>query len=158
MARSSPSAAADVWPALQEVFAEFRALGAHYLRGHGLSVGQYLTLHRIEKSGGLRLSTLAEELGISRPAVTALVASLEARGWVRRAPTSADRRGVVVRLTRRTHARMAALDRELAALVRGAAARCPARRRAATVATLRAVSEGLRNHGDLRGTSRGGGR
>jgi DNA-binding MarR family transcriptional regulator len=139
-------AATDVWPALQETIVEFRSLGSHVLRRQRLSVGQYLSLHRIQKSGGLRLSVLAEELGISRPATTALVESLEARGWVRRERSPSDRRGVVVRLTGRTLRMMAGLDQEIAAVVRRSMKGCPRDRRSGTVETLRELSEGMRTY------------
>jgi DNA-binding MarR family transcriptional regulator len=143
---ASAGPATDIWPALQETFTEFRSIGSHFLREQGLSMGQYLTLHRIQKVGDLRLSTLAADLGVSRPATTELVASLEARGWVRRERTPTDRRGVIVRVTPKTVRLMGRFDRELATVVRRSTAKISPDRRERTAETLAAVSLGLRTY------------
>jgi DNA-binding MarR family transcriptional regulator len=46
-----------------------------------------------------RASKLAEILGVRRPVVSKVVASLEARGWVTRTTSSDDRRGVEIAAT-----------------------------------------------------------
>jgi len=120
MARASD---AEVWPVLRDTLAEMRLLGAHFLRRYHLSVGQAFTMHRILDSGGLRLSALADGLGISRPAASALVTSLEARGWARRDRSPVDGRGVVVRLTPRGLDLLATFDRKFESIVRSNVAR-----------------------------------
>lgn len=135
---------ADVWPVLRDTLAEIRLLGALVLRRYHLSVGQALTMHRIHDSGGLRLSALAAGLGISRPAASALVTSLEAQGWARRDRSPADRRGVVVRLTPPALDLLAAFDREFESMVRSATEGLPRELRVPTVKTLTALHAGMR--------------
>jgi DNA-binding MarR family transcriptional regulator len=153
--RAPRSAVADVWPLLREILAEVRLLGRHTLSRYHLSLGQWLTLHRIDESGGLRLSVLAEALGISRPAVSALVSSLETQGWVRRDHSPADRRGVVVRLTPRAVSLLATFDREFERTVRSATASLPRGLRVPTVTTLAAVAAHMRERREVSHVSRG---
>jgi DNA-binding MarR family transcriptional regulator len=135
---------ADVWPVLRDTIAEIRSIGALVLRRSHLSVGQALTMHRIHDAGGLRLSALADGLGISRPAASALVNSLEVRGWARRDHSPADRRGVVVRLTPQALGVLAAFDREFESIVRSATGDLPRELRVPTVQTLTALRAGMR--------------
>lgn len=143
---SSPSARiseADVWPVLRDTIAEFRLLGALVLRRYHLSVGQALTIHRIRDAGGLRLSALADGLGVSRPAASALVTSLEVQGWVRRDRSTADRRGVVVRPTPQALDLLASFDREFESVVRSSTGDLPRALCAPTVKTLTALRVGM---------------
>jgi DNA-binding MarR family transcriptional regulator len=140
----APGKDADVWPVLRDTLAEIRLLGAQFLRRYHLSVGQALTMHRIRDSGGLRLSALADALGISRPAASAFVTSLEVQGWARRDHSSADRRGVVVRLAPRALELLATFDREFESVVRSATEDLPRELRVPTVQTLAAVRAGVR--------------
>jgi len=134
----------DVWPVLRDTLAEVRLLGGLILRRYHLSVGQALTMHRIHEAGGLRLSALADGLGISRPAASALVTSLEAQGWARRLRSSADRRGVIVRLTPQARTLLATFDREFERTVRSGTTPLPRELRVPTVKTLAAVCEHMR--------------
>ncbi len=156
MGSAGPHAAdADVWPVLRETLAETRLLGAHVLRRHHLSVGQALTMHRIHDAGGLRLSVLADGLGISRPAASALVTSLETQGWARRHRSSEDRRAVVVRLTARALELLETFDREFESVVRVATDELPADLRIPTVKTLRAVADEMRQRRERSHARRG---
>lgn len=120
-----PTQTAEVWPWLQDALVETRLLGTQLLRQHRLSLGQFLTIRWIRESDGLRLSRLADGLGVSRPAATELVAALEAKGWARRERSSADRRGVVVRITPRATRVLDAVDREFESVLRAATATLP---------------------------------
>jgi MarR family transcriptional regulator, organic hydroperoxide resistance regulator len=153
---SAPAMDADVWPVLRDTVAEIRLLGAQVLRRYHLSVGQALTMHRIHASGGLRLSALADALGISRPAASALVTSLEVQGWARRDHSSEDRRAVVVRLAPRALDLLATFDREFESVVRSATEELPREMRVPTVRTLAAVRAGMRERRER--TLRRGGR
>jgi DNA-binding MarR family transcriptional regulator len=146
---------ADVWPFLRDTFAEVKLFGTHVLRRYHLSMGQALAMHRIEDAGGLRLSALADGLGISRPAVSALVSSLEAQGWVRRGRSPDDRRGVVVRLTPRALRLLVTFDRELERAVRSATRSLPREVRIPTVTTLRAVCTQMRERRERTQVARG---
>lgn len=144
MPSKGPSSSdADVWPALREAIYATRRFGVHLFRNERLSMGQYFLIHKIEDADGARLSTLASILGISRPAITSIVTSLEDAGLVRRERSTADRRGVIVRLTPRGAALAGKFDREFGRVVRAATAVIPASDRRPTVATLRRVSEAM---------------
>ena len=67
----------------------------------GMPHGYYEILVRLseEPARQLRMSLLAETTGSSRSRVSHAVAQLEARGWVRREPCPADRRGQLAVLT-----------------------------------------------------------
>jgi MarR family transcriptional regulator, organic hydroperoxide resistance regulator len=147
---------ADVWPVLRDTLAELRLLGAHHLRRYHLSVGQAFTMHRILASGGLRLSALAEGLGISRPAASELVTSLEEQGWARRVRSPTDRRGVEVRLTPRALDLLATFDHEFESIVRSATEELPRDLRVPTVTTLTALRTEMRTRNERiqRSTSR----
>ena len=56
-------------------------------------------LATVSRLGSVSLGELAEAEGISRPSMTVLAASLEARGLLARAPGSSDRRLVLVTVT-----------------------------------------------------------
>jgi DNA-binding MarR family transcriptional regulator len=148
----SPPAArvpdADVWLVLRDTLAEMRLLGAHFLRRYHLSMGQAFTMHRILDSGGLRLSALADGLGISRPAASALVTSLETQGWARRDRAPVDRRGVVVRLTPRALDLLGTFDREFESVVRSATEDLPRELRVPTVNTLTALCAEMRKRNE----------
>ena len=156
MPSESHSPRPELWPALRDALAETRLLGAQLLRRHRLSVGRYFTLRWIASSDGRRLSALAEEFGISRPAATAIVASLETHGWVRRERTVADRRGVVVRTTPKAAALMRELDRDLERIVRRSTESVPTARRRATVETIDLARSGMHAWRERGGSDRSG--
>jgi DNA-binding MarR family transcriptional regulator len=84
----------------------------------GVTWGQVRALRTIAAGGdAMRMSELADRLGIARRSATSVVDDLVARGLVARRPDPADRRGVAVVLTRRG----AALLRDLRARRRSAA-------------------------------------
>src|ERR1700744_6554796 len=62
----------------------------------GLSMTAAATLAGIERFGPQRLTLLAAREGVTQPAMTQLISRLEESGLVRREPSSADRRGVLV--------------------------------------------------------------
>ncbi len=71
-----------------------------------ISKGEYLHMHRIynytqenPESQGLRLSVIAHELGISTPAVSRMMRSLEDKGYVMRKKDIHDRRSAYLSLT-----------------------------------------------------------
>lgn len=108
--------------------------------GHGALSVLATLLH----SGPLRLGTLAEIEGVSAPAMTRIVTSLEDLGHVRRTPDPADRRAHLVAVTasgdelvsQGRSQRLRALEARLARL--SAADR---RRLLEAVAALEALSE-----------------
>jgi DNA-binding MarR family transcriptional regulator len=136
---------ADVWPALRDALSEARLLSHHLLRSSHLSMGQALTMHWIGAKEGLRLSALADGLGITRPAATSLVTSLESRGWACRDRSPADRRGVVVRITPKGRELLATFDRQVEGIVRTTLRGTPRGARVPTVTTLRTLESGIRD-------------
>jgi DNA-binding MarR family transcriptional regulator len=69
------------------------------------------TLADLERRGARRITELAETQGVTQPAMTGLVGRLAAGGLVERAPDPADRRGVLVTVTRDGRAVLAARRR-----------------------------------------------
>jgi DNA-binding MarR family transcriptional regulator len=84
-----------------------------------LSFGDFDVLNTLRRSGGgdgLNPTALARAALITSGAMTTRLDRLEARGLVERRPDPADRRGSIIRLTRRGRSRAeAALDLVLAA-------------------------------------------
>src|SRR5215218_7558740 len=67
-------------------------------RGLNPTQGQLLAVLRANPNG-LRLGTLAEQLGVTAATTSDSVTALHRKGLVTKEPTEADGRGVVVRLT-----------------------------------------------------------
>ncbi len=139
--RSTP---AEVWPALWDVMVETRLMGKQFLHRRRLTIGQAMTLHWIERDRGLRLSELAEGLGISRPAATSLVDLLAAQGWVVRERSTTDRREVRVRLAARGQRVLDSLEEEMERSVREAIDALPSSVRAPLASSLPALARELR--------------
>ena len=79
-----------------------RELDAELERGHGIGLRSYevlLFLAVFSPNGRLRMLDLIEQTPLSQSRVSRLVAALEARGLVARAPSGDDRRGVEVAIT-----------------------------------------------------------
>jgi len=146
---ASPCPEEDVWWALQDILSETRLVSHQLLRRSRVSMGQAFTLKWIREADGLRLSALAEGLGISRPAASALVTALESRGWARRDHSVSDRRGVVVRITPRGRQLLETFDRKVESIVRVTLARIPEKERTPTVTTLRALRAGMHSWREL---------
>jgi len=65
----------------------------------GLTAADHKALGIIERDGPLAPSELATRLGLTRPAVTAMVDRLERAGYLRRSPDHADRRRIALQLS-----------------------------------------------------------
>ena len=81
-----------------------RGLDADLEREHGIGLRAYeilLFLAVFSPDGRLRMVDLTERAPLSQSRVSRLVAELEARGLVARAPSGDDRRGVDVAITRK---------------------------------------------------------
>jgi DNA-binding MarR family transcriptional regulator len=77
------------------------ALDAQLRRDAGISHFEYQVLALLSEAPGstLRMSALAAQAGSSLPRLSQVVARLEQRGWVRRAPDPADGRYTLATLT-----------------------------------------------------------
>jgi DNA-binding MarR family transcriptional regulator len=105
----------------------FNRLAIHVLRLSSqseLSLSAASTLARLQRSGALRLTDLAELERITQPSMTALVNRLESQGLVRRNADPTDGRAVLVEVTdagrvalaRRAEARVGTMAADLADL------------------------------------------
>lgn len=96
--------APDLVEELETAFAAFmRRIAAEFSREMetGLTVAQYLILKRLQAAGPLTMSALAEAMGVTLPAATALVGRMARAGFVTRRRRTRDRRQVWVALTAR---------------------------------------------------------
>ncbi len=105
----------------------FNRLAIHVLRLSSqseLSLSAASTLARLQRSGALRLTDLAERERITQPSMTALVNRLESQALVRRNADPTDGRAVLVEVTdagrvalaRRAEARVGTMAADLADL------------------------------------------
>jgi DNA-binding MarR family transcriptional regulator len=85
---------------------EFAAFGPAYLKWvrsrmarSGLSYARMRLLEALRCGGPKIMSSISDELGVTRRNVTALVDGLEEEGLVRRRPHPTDRRATVIELT-----------------------------------------------------------
>src|SRR6202000_2887090 len=65
----------------------------------GLTHSQFRLWCAVAESPHGRCGQLAEQVGVTAPTVTRMLSGLEAAGFVTRAPSAEDRRGVCVQLT-----------------------------------------------------------
>src|ERR1700761_5289559 len=88
---------------LERIIGLFRSLSP----ASGLSMTAAATLAGVERFGPQRLTLLAAREGVTQPAMTQLISRLEEPGLVRREPSSADGRVVLVAITDRGRATLA---------------------------------------------------
>jgi DNA-binding MarR family transcriptional regulator len=92
----------QAWRALASALVRLpAALDAQLHRDAGISHFEYQVLALLSEAPGrtLRMSALAAQAGGSLPRLSQVVARLEQRGWVRRAPDPADGRYTLATLT-----------------------------------------------------------
>jgi DNA-binding MarR family transcriptional regulator len=93
---------ARAWAVLTSAHARItEQLSAALDEACGLSINDFEILLRIDQAepAGLRLSGLNPAVRLTQPSVSRAVTRLERRGWLRRAGSADDRRGVVVSTT-----------------------------------------------------------
>jgi len=76
-----------------------RALYRELERQTGAPITQHRALACIGAEPGITASTLAEQLGMQRPAVSHVLKNLTARGWIERRRSSDDQRSVRIFVT-----------------------------------------------------------
>lgn len=82
----------------------FAHTGGRILEEFDLSWGEYLVISTLRRRGALASmspSSISESLGMTTGGVSNLLRRMEKRGLVKRAPSSRDRRGVLVQITAR---------------------------------------------------------
>lgn len=102
--RQPRAVAPELVEELEAAFAAFmRRIAAEFSREPetGLTVSQYLILKRLQAAGPMTMSGLAEAMGVTHPAATALVGRMLRAGFVTRRWRARDRRQVWVALTPR---------------------------------------------------------
>src|SRR5215475_3265881 len=97
--KSTNSQACEAWQLLLRFFFAQRADLPSFAAEFELSPAQCHVLHLIEPDQPIPMGRLAETLACDASNVTGLVDRLEARGLVRRHPSSTDRRLKVLDLT-----------------------------------------------------------
>lgn len=91
-----------------ETLDAFASLWRRLIPPEGVSMTAGSTLGLLLRAGPLRLTALAEREAVTQPAMTGLISRLEASGLVVRGPDPTDGRAVLVALTRRGRALIAA--------------------------------------------------
>lgn len=97
----------DLDPDVEGAVTRMKKLSIHLMRvreqslvDYGLERHEFDTLHKLAGRGGTSApSELAEDLDLAPASVTGRLDALERRGFVRRTPSSSDRRRVDVELT-----------------------------------------------------------
>lgn len=115
-----PTTTTDLTTVLEELVSFVRLLPVEPAIGNTTAS----TLRIVLRDGPLRVSALAERLGVSQPGMTQLVDRLVAEGSAERIPDPTDRRATLVRITERGRAllrqrhehRVETLDRLVARL------------------------------------------
>jgi DNA-binding MarR family transcriptional regulator len=101
VARAAEAVVATVPRAMRQIRATARGATA------GLSVPQFRAMRYVDRHPGTGLTPLAEHLGISLPAASALVGRLAAAGLVARDADPTERRRLAITLTDRGRDRIA---------------------------------------------------
>lgn len=91
----------------------FKRRVARGLLPHGIAPKQIHVLRRLEESGGLSPSQVAELVFADRPTATSLLNTLERAGWVRRRAHPEDGRQVLVEITAQGRRKLASVPVEL---------------------------------------------
>jgi DNA-binding MarR family transcriptional regulator len=125
-------------------FKDFRAVvwrdpmrqSIKFLHQHNMSLAGIVTLMTLRERGGLSLSDLANETGLSPAAESQLVDKLVREGLVRRTEHRSDRRRKQVALTARGTAFLGRMDGSHASAALAVLRQIPA-------ATLRKIANGL---------------
>ncbi len=119
-----------------------RAARRRFATAHGLSLLQLQVVELLgqEADPRARVGTLAAELGVSSPTLSDAVASLEAKGLLRRTPDPDDGRASILTLTPEGRRLAADADAALGPILDAARAVAPTRRGAALEAILEMIA------------------
>lgn len=96
----------DLTNQLLEALGKFKRQRILYPTASGVPRGEFFMLHNIDvyarkhpEEPGIKISILSAKTGMSMPAVSQMLNSIEEKGLVERCMTKSDRRVVYVRLT-----------------------------------------------------------
>jgi DNA-binding MarR family transcriptional regulator len=133
---------------------EFAAFGPLYmkwvrsrLQDRGMTYARMRLLGALHCNGPQIMSSISDELGVTRRNVTALVDALEEEGLVRRKPHPTDRRATVIEMTGRGERTMERLYDEHRAAVAGLFAELEEQDQRELSRILGALREALRREG-----------
>jgi DNA-binding MarR family transcriptional regulator len=130
----SPTATDDALLALARLAMDASIRAAGELGG--ISPVQLRALTALRHRGRLNLAQLAEEMGITVSTASRLVDRLAGAEWVRRAPSTRDRREISLTLTADGTTLLRRFDDRRVALLRSCLDRVPAERRDDVVTAL----------------------
>ncbi len=105
--KSKPAAAGDIDRFLNAWFATRQVIqAANFNRFHqaGLSATQFMILNILPDASGMTISSLATKTNLAAATIVKTVDSLEERGMVARIRSEADRRSVLVKITKKGQA------------------------------------------------------
>lgn len=88
---------------MERLVSAYRARMTKICKEGDLTPPQYFALHAIQEHDRIKMSPLADALGLSMGAASTLIDRLVTRGFVERETDPADRRAVFVRLTKDGH-------------------------------------------------------
>jgi DNA-binding MarR family transcriptional regulator len=91
--------AAELGELLVGAWRAFTRKGLAGFQAHGLSPARVRLLLALATAGGIRMSSLAEQLGVTNRAITRLVDALQREGVLARRPDPDDRRAIRLELT-----------------------------------------------------------
>jgi DNA-binding MarR family transcriptional regulator len=133
---------------------EFAAFGPLYmkwvrsrLQDRGMTYARMRLLGALHCNGPQIMSSISDELGVTRRNVTALVDALEEEGLVRRKPHPTDRRATVIEMTGRGERTMERMYDEHRAAVAGLFAELEEQDQRELSRILGALREALRREG-----------
>jgi DNA-binding MarR family transcriptional regulator len=97
--RTSTPSPTDLSVLLVSASRGFTRYGTTRFGAYGLSPARVQLITAVGEAPGIRMGTLAEQLGVTSRAITGLVDALEAEGLLERQPDPADRRAFRLALT-----------------------------------------------------------
>jgi DNA-binding MarR family transcriptional regulator len=132
----------ELLTALRRFGLENDRLDAAVARRLGAPPAEFKAMDHLHEAGELTPGQLADRLGLTSGAVTALIDRLERLGWARREPHPSDRRSVIVRPVLReseSESEAVAIYSELLRALEKLAGRMSASERAAAIRFLDAA-------------------
>jgi DNA-binding MarR family transcriptional regulator len=142
--QGDPELSPGLLRAVAKAYKAINAELARRLEPHGVHPGQDYLLELLWREDGQPVGVLAERIGIEVPTLVRTVTRMEAAGVVRRDPDPADRRRVIVRLTRRGRRLERVVPAILAEVTELATAGMTESERSDLVRLLGEVREGVR--------------
>lgn len=84
---------------MKEKHARFGRFYTQLLSKYKLSIQHYTMLYLLKHEGATQMNSMAKSLGVTNPAVTNFVDTLEKRTMIKRIPSQKDRRVILLEIT-----------------------------------------------------------